>query len=188
MLLAALYSAGFESVAHGPMAQDVLRDGGDAAIARALAWLVDRAPESLEPTIGGTTKTAAFNITVLSQLLGTPLEPDLDGHVLMLEEVSEARYRIDAKPQTPRSTSVVALDDGALRLVRELAGQEWNRARFLGLPHGADGDYADLQLLTVAGEPVRLSEELAEADFVMMIATGGRGVDAASTIGDFQRA
>jgi muramoyltetrapeptide carboxypeptidase len=32
---------------------------------------------------------------VLSQLLGTPLQPDLDGHVLMLEEVAEAMYRID---------------------------------------------------------------------------------------------
>jgi muramoyltetrapeptide carboxypeptidase len=32
---------------------------------------------------------------VLSHLLGTPLEPDLDGHVLMLEEVGEAMYRID---------------------------------------------------------------------------------------------
>jgi muramoyltetrapeptide carboxypeptidase len=34
-------------------------------------------------------------MTVLSQLLGTPLQPDLDGHVLMLEEVGEAMYRID---------------------------------------------------------------------------------------------
>jgi muramoyltetrapeptide carboxypeptidase len=40
-------------------------------------------------------KTAAFNITVLSHLLGTSLEPNLDGHVLMLEEVGEAMYRID---------------------------------------------------------------------------------------------
>jgi muramoyltetrapeptide carboxypeptidase len=39
--------------------------------------------------------TAAFNMTVLSQLLGTPLQPDLGGHVLMLEEVGEALYRID---------------------------------------------------------------------------------------------
>jgi muramoyltetrapeptide carboxypeptidase len=94
-LLAALYSVGFEAVAHGPMVQDILRDGGDAAIKRALAWMVDRAPETLEPTVGGLNKTAAFNITVLSQLLGTPVQPDLDGHVLMLEEVSEAMYRID---------------------------------------------------------------------------------------------
>ena len=34
-------------------------------------------------------------MTVFSQLLGTPLEPDLSGHVLMLEDVSEYMYRID---------------------------------------------------------------------------------------------
>lgn len=94
-LLAALYGAGFEAVAHGPMVQDILRDGGEAAIGRALAWMVDRAPKTLEPTVTGSNKTAAFNITVLSQLLGTSLQPDLNGHVLMLEEVSEAMYRID---------------------------------------------------------------------------------------------
>jgi muramoyltetrapeptide carboxypeptidase len=95
MLLAGLYRAGFEAVAHGPMAADVLREGGEAAVARALAWLVEAAPRTLEPTVGGAQKTAAFNITILSQLLGTPLQPDLEGHVLMLEEVSEAMYRID---------------------------------------------------------------------------------------------
>jgi muramoyltetrapeptide carboxypeptidase len=95
VLLAALYRARFEAVAHGPVAQDILRDEGDAAVARALAWMVDRAPEALEPTVRSAKKTAAFNMTVLSQLLGTPLQPDLDGHVLMLEEVGEAMYRID---------------------------------------------------------------------------------------------
>jgi muramoyltetrapeptide carboxypeptidase len=95
MLLAALYRAGFTGVAHGPVAQDIRRDGGDKAVARALAWMIDGAPESLEPAVDGVRKTAAFNITVLSHLLGTPLEPDLDGHVLMLEEVGEAMYRID---------------------------------------------------------------------------------------------
>jgi muramoyltetrapeptide carboxypeptidase len=95
MLLAALYRAGVKGAAHGPVAQDVLRDGGDAAVARALDWIVDRAPETLEPTVGPGRKTAAFNMTVLSQLLGTALQPDLAGHVLMLEEVDEAMYRID---------------------------------------------------------------------------------------------
>jgi muramoyltetrapeptide carboxypeptidase len=94
-LLAALYRAGFAAVAHGPVAQDILRESGDLAVGRALAWMVDRAPEALEPTVGGAQKTAAFNMTVLSHLLGTPLQPDLDGHVLMLEEVAEAMYRID---------------------------------------------------------------------------------------------
>jgi len=95
VLLAALYRAGFEAVAHGPVAQDILRDGGDAAVGRALAWMVDRSPEALEPTVSRVKLTAAFNMTVLSQLLGTPLQPELDGHVLMLEEVGEAMYRID---------------------------------------------------------------------------------------------
>jgi muramoyltetrapeptide carboxypeptidase len=94
-LLAALYRKGFQNVAHGPMAQDVLRDGGDAAIARALAWLIHRDPGALEPSLRGSAKAAAFNISILSSIIGTPLQPDLDGHVLMLEEVSEYMYRID---------------------------------------------------------------------------------------------
>ena len=95
MLLAALYRAGFTALAHGPVAQDILRDGGDAAVARALAWIIDRAPEALEPSVDGAKRTAAFNMTVLSHLLGTALEPDFGGHILMLEEVGEAMYRID---------------------------------------------------------------------------------------------
>jgi muramoyltetrapeptide carboxypeptidase len=95
VLLAGLYRAGFETVVHGPMAHDILRDGGDAAIARALAWIVDRSAQALEPSVDTVKKSAAFNMTVLCQILGTPLQPDLEGHVLMLEEVGEAMYRID---------------------------------------------------------------------------------------------
>ena len=94
-LLAALYGAGLTGPAHGPMAADILRSGGEAAVERALAYLIDRAPESLEPTVSPDASTAAFNISILSQILGTPLEPDLSGHVLMLEEVLEHMYRID---------------------------------------------------------------------------------------------
>jgi muramoyltetrapeptide carboxypeptidase len=95
-LLAGLYRHGIGRVAHGPMPSDIVREGGEAAVGRALAWLRDGAPDALEPSLaGGTTTAAAFNITILSQLLGTPLEPDLEDHVLMLEEVSEHLYRID---------------------------------------------------------------------------------------------
>ena len=94
-LLAALYGAGFEDLAHGPMVQDIVRDGGEAAIARALAWLTERDAASLEPSVPLAEKTAAFNLVVLSQLVGTPWQPDLSGHVLMVEEVSEHMYRID---------------------------------------------------------------------------------------------
>jgi len=94
-LLGALYKHGFDGVAHGPMPADINREGGEAAVARALAFLIDGAADSLEPTVSPTTKTVAFNMAVLSQMLGTPLQPDLTGHLLMLEDVSEHMYRID---------------------------------------------------------------------------------------------
>jgi muramoyltetrapeptide carboxypeptidase len=94
-LLAGLYRAGFPRLAHGPMPADIARQGGEAAVGRALAFLVDGAADALEATVSPATPTAAFNIVVLAHLLGTPLQPDLAGHVLMLEEVSEAMYRID---------------------------------------------------------------------------------------------
>ncbi len=94
-LLAALYRAGFKHLAHGPMPSDIARPNGELAVKRALAFLVDRAPESVEPTASSSLATAAFNLTVLSHLIGTPFEPDLSDHVLMLEEVGEHMYRID---------------------------------------------------------------------------------------------
>ena len=94
-LLAAFYRAGFAHLAHGPVAQEILRIDGERAATRALRWLVERAPEAVEPSIEAPRKYAAFNLTILSQLLGTALQPDLDDHVLMLEEVSEHMYRID---------------------------------------------------------------------------------------------
>jgi len=91
-LLAGFHKAGL-NVAHGPLAQDVLREGGEGAIHRALDWLAYRDPSALEPGLDG--PAFAFNLTVLSTLLGTPLEPDLDGAELLIEDVSEHLYRID---------------------------------------------------------------------------------------------
>jgi len=91
-LLAAFHKAGL-TAAHGPMAQDVLRDGGEGAIHRALDWLTRGDSSSLEPGLDG--PAFAFNLTVLSSLLGTPIEPDLSGAELLIEEVSEHLYRVD---------------------------------------------------------------------------------------------
>lgn len=93
-LLAALYRAGCR-VVHGPMPADLLRAGGEAAVLRALGWLAADDLSGLEPSLESNTPAAAFNMVVLSHLLGTALEPDLSDHVLMLEEVSEHLYRID---------------------------------------------------------------------------------------------
>src|SRR5258708_32373813 len=108
-LLAALYAAGFRGAAHGPMPQDVLREGGEAAIARALAWLVDRDPAALEPSLDGSHKAAAFNIAILSSILATPLHPNLSGHLRMPQQVSPPMDRtarhlahVTAHPGFPR--------------------------------------------------------------------------------------
>lgn len=91
-LHAGFHKAGLD-VVWGPMPQDVLRVGGDAAVNRALDWLVRRDPAALEPALEA--PAMAFNLTVLSNLLGTPLEPDFTGADLLIEEVSEQLYRID---------------------------------------------------------------------------------------------
>jgi muramoyltetrapeptide carboxypeptidase len=94
-LLAGLYRAGVDRIAHGPMPQDVMREGGEAAIERALGWLAARSAPSLEPGLSLGRRYAAFNVIVLGALLGTSLEPDLEGHILLLEEVSEHMYAVD---------------------------------------------------------------------------------------------
>lgn len=91
-LHAGFHKAGLD-VAWGPMPQDLMRAGGEAAVIRALDWLVRRDEAALEPDLQG--KAMAFNLTVLATLLGTVLEPDFTGVELLIEDVSEHHYRID---------------------------------------------------------------------------------------------
>jgi muramoyltetrapeptide carboxypeptidase len=93
-LLAAFDRQGL-GVAHGPMVQDVMREGGEAAIHRALDWLVKRDTAALEPGLVPGKRAMAFNLTVLSHLAGTPIEPDFTGADLLIEDVAEHEYRID---------------------------------------------------------------------------------------------
>jgi muramoyltetrapeptide carboxypeptidase len=93
-LLAGFHKAGL-NVAHGPMVQDILRADGEAAIHRALDWLVRRDGGSLEPGLKAGQPAMAFNLTVLSTLLGTSIEPDFEGVELLIEDVAEHEYRID---------------------------------------------------------------------------------------------
>lgn len=80
---------------HGPMPADINREGGEAAVARALSYLVDRDPEGVEPTCRDGARAYAFNLTVLGAMLGTRSEPNLDRAVLMIEDIDEQHYRID---------------------------------------------------------------------------------------------
>lgn len=93
-LLGALYARRIGRPIHGPMASDIGRKQGDATVARTLAWLARGDRSALEPGLDGR-PAAAFNLSILTALIGTPYLPDLADHVLIVEEVSEAMYAID---------------------------------------------------------------------------------------------
>ena len=93
-LLGALYAARIGHPVHGPMVIDLNRRGGDVTVTRTLDWLVRKDRAGLEPSLDGR-PTAAFNLSILAGLIGTPYLPDLTDHVLMIEEVSEPLYRVD---------------------------------------------------------------------------------------------
>ena len=100
-VLAGLLAKGVGVPVHAPMPIDINKAGGEDAVARSLEWLIVRgAPRQrfyfgeLSPDARGE-KYAALNMMVFSQLLGTSLQPDLSGRILMLEEVDEALYAID---------------------------------------------------------------------------------------------
>lgn len=94
-LLAGLYKAGFPHLAHGPVVADLSRIGGEEAIVRGLRYLFERDAAALEPSVSDAFASAAFNMAILNNLIGTDLMPDLSGHVVMLEETSEYMYSID---------------------------------------------------------------------------------------------
>jgi muramoyltetrapeptide carboxypeptidase len=93
-LLGALYKAGIGQSAHGSMPISARSERGREAVRRVLRWFAGD-NSGLEPSLDGTTPTAAFNLITLAMLARTPMMPDLTGHVVMVEEVSEQLYAID---------------------------------------------------------------------------------------------
>ena len=92
-LLAGLYARGIGRQIHAPMPTDIRRDGGEVAVRRTLGWLMGDTAD-LEPGLDAR-PSAAFNLTTLAMLCGTPLMPDLTGHVVLVEEVAEYNYAVD---------------------------------------------------------------------------------------------
>ncbi len=96
-MLGALYAARIGHVAHGPMPVDInRRNGGEACVRRSLGWIAKRDLAGVEPGVIGTGRpAAAFNLSILDALIGTPWLPDLTDHDLLIEEVDELLYRVD---------------------------------------------------------------------------------------------
>jgi muramoyltetrapeptide carboxypeptidase len=92
-LLAGVYRTGIGRAVHGPMPVDIRREGGEAAVRRALGWFAGDAA-GLEPSLDAR-PAVAFNLITLAMLCGTELMPDLSGKVVMVEEVAEHLYAVD---------------------------------------------------------------------------------------------
>lgn len=94
------WAAGHQiATVHGPVVSQLSRL--PARHLRALFELLEgrRMPrcQGLEPLVPGRASGLLWggNLSVIASLCGTPLMPDLTGRVLLLEEVSEAPYRLD---------------------------------------------------------------------------------------------
>jgi len=145
-LLAAFHKAGLE-VAHGPMVRDAVRPGGEEAIDRALAWLTVGDLDALEPGLKPGQPVMAFNLTVLSNLLGTALEPDFAGVELLIEDVGEYAYAIDR-------TMFHVTSSPAIRSISRLRLGRMNDMLENDRPFGSDPDSIIADWCKRAGIPL----------------------------------
>ena len=102
---------------------------------------------------------------------------------------AEARFRINAPNSRPRAIKIVALDRQSEGVVKRLAEEaKWNNATFLTVPARAvpAGEPFSMAgwLGDLAGHTKDLLKEIEGADQVVMIATAGEPLDAASVIGE----
>jgi hypothetical protein len=116
------------------------------------------------------------------------MQPVLLNSCAKAATAAEARFRIDVPIAPSRGTRVIALDGGATAVVRQVSELPWANARFFtckvpeNLADGA-GWLADVELRDIDGVQTRLSEQLVDADVVVMIATADDGALCASAIG-----
>jgi hypothetical protein len=103
---------------------------------------------------------------------------------------AEARFRIDAPNSQPRAVKVIALDGPSERVVKRLAGSQWNQATFFtasafaAAPRAGERFSVSGWLSDLAGRTKDLIDEVAGADLVVMIAASGENAQVAGLIGE----
>ena len=104
-------------------------------------------------------------------------EPMLVSSCARATTAEEAAYRIDYPLAYARSTRVVAFDEGAAEVVREVAGLPWGQAQFYTATDSAT------DLVTLAGEHRPIEAEVEHSDSVIMVATDGINSGAVAAVG-----
>ena len=96
-VLARLYKLQIGRLIHGPMPVEINRSsGGEACMTRVLDYISGRSNEGIEPNRSANPRVA-INLSILEHIIGTHWQPDLSGHVIMIEDVGEYEYAIDRK-------------------------------------------------------------------------------------------
>jgi hypothetical protein len=107
-----------------------------------------------------------------------------------MTSAAEAKFRINRPNSQPRAVKVIALDAPSERVVKELAGSQWQRASFLtassfsGAPRQGERFSMGGWLNDLAGRTKDLVDEVNTADLVVMVATAGESAAAAAIIGE----
>jgi hypothetical protein len=108
-------------------------------------------------------------------------QPTLLNSCARAATAAEARYRISAPGFTHRNSRVIALDSQAAAVVRQLGDQRWSGGHFLVFSSALPGDAL---LRSAGGGTALLSEELQDADTVVMLASAHASAEAASVLGE----
>lgn len=107
-----------------------------------------------------------------------------------MSSAKEAAFRIDYPNSKPRAVKIVALDERSVRIVRELARQEWRNAFFFSSvaadwdPNRPWGTPIHAGLIDLGGERRDLVDEIGSANLVVMISNAGERAEAASLIAE----
>jgi hypothetical protein len=116
-------------------------------------------------------------------------QPTLLSSCARATTAAETRYRINYPAFARRSSRVIALDEPSAAIVRDMAGRLWGGGHFLVFDSALPDDDALLRRVPGQDDPgtggtALLSEELASADTVVMVAAAEGSAEAASVIGD----
>lgn len=102
----------------------------------------------------------------------------------------ESKYRINYPNSLPRVSRIIALDAGSLDALRAIKDEPWNGARFLRYVKSRPGSDSlpklpvDGVLEDVGGNSFKLSDEINNADIIVMVTTVGSAPEAAEVIGN----